>query len=142
MPKGQISRVPWPGNSWMPFAFHAVLQVQELGFLESTMQPYQRHLKGLLATYPSCLFQATTMGKWKQISSMFMHVSTWNLPPVTNSISASSAFSIFPLLHWSPSHFSASLRILHFSLMCAEAYSPVWNNHNQSCWSYECQWHC
>ena len=25
----------------MPFDFHAVLQVQELGFLQSTMQPYQ-----------------------------------------------------------------------------------------------------
>jgi len=21
MPKGQLSRVPWPGNSWMPFTF-------------------------------------------------------------------------------------------------------------------------
>jgi len=26
MPKGQFSRVPWPGNSWMPFAFQPALR--------------------------------------------------------------------------------------------------------------------
>ena len=26
MPKGQLSRVPWPGNSWMPFTFQPALQ--------------------------------------------------------------------------------------------------------------------
>ena len=25
MPKGQLSRVPWPGNSWMPFTFQPAL---------------------------------------------------------------------------------------------------------------------
>jgi len=25
MPKGQLSRVPWPGNSWMPFTFQPTL---------------------------------------------------------------------------------------------------------------------
>ena len=27
MPKGQLSRVPWPGNSWMPFTFQPTLWV-------------------------------------------------------------------------------------------------------------------
>jgi len=26
MPKGQLSRVPWPGNSRMPFTFQPALQ--------------------------------------------------------------------------------------------------------------------
>jgi len=26
MPKGQLSRVPWPGNSWMPFTFQPALR--------------------------------------------------------------------------------------------------------------------
>ena len=26
MPKGQLSRVPWPGNSWMPFIFQPALR--------------------------------------------------------------------------------------------------------------------
>jgi len=25
MPKDQLSRVPWPGNSWMPFTFQPAL---------------------------------------------------------------------------------------------------------------------
>jgi len=27
MPKGQLSGVPWPGNSWMPFTFQPALRV-------------------------------------------------------------------------------------------------------------------
>jgi len=27
MPKGQLSKVPWPGNSWMPFTFQPALWV-------------------------------------------------------------------------------------------------------------------
>jgi len=27
MPKGQFSRVPWPGNSWIPFNFQPALRV-------------------------------------------------------------------------------------------------------------------
>jgi len=27
MPKGQLSRVPWPGNTWMPFTFQPALRV-------------------------------------------------------------------------------------------------------------------
>jgi len=27
MPKEQLSRVPWPGNSWMPFTFQPALWV-------------------------------------------------------------------------------------------------------------------
>jgi len=26
MPKGPLSRVPWPGNFWMPFTFKPALQ--------------------------------------------------------------------------------------------------------------------
>jgi len=26
MPKGQLSRLPWPENSWMPFTFQPALQ--------------------------------------------------------------------------------------------------------------------
>jgi len=26
MPKGQLSRVPWPGNTWMPFTFQPALR--------------------------------------------------------------------------------------------------------------------
>jgi len=26
MPKDQLSRVPWPGNSWMPFTFQPTLR--------------------------------------------------------------------------------------------------------------------
>jgi len=26
MPKGQLSRVPWSGNSWMPFTFQPALR--------------------------------------------------------------------------------------------------------------------
>jgi len=29
MPKGQLSRVPWPGNSWMPFTFQPALQAPQ-----------------------------------------------------------------------------------------------------------------
>jgi len=29
MPKGQLSRVPWPGNSWMPFTFQPALWVPQ-----------------------------------------------------------------------------------------------------------------
>jgi len=42
MPKGQLSRVPWPGNSWMPFTFQPALRVLQ--------QPH-KHLHSLqLAT--------------------------------------------------------------------------------------------
>jgi len=29
MLKGQLSRIPWPGNSWMPFTFQPALQVPQ-----------------------------------------------------------------------------------------------------------------
>jgi len=32
MPKGQLSRVPWPGNLWMPFTFRPALQVLQQTF--------------------------------------------------------------------------------------------------------------
>ena len=42
MPKGQLSRVPWPGNSWMPFTFQPALRALQ--------QPH-KHLHSLqLAT--------------------------------------------------------------------------------------------
>ena len=43
IPKGQLSRVPWPGNSWMPFTFQPALWV---------LQQPQKHSHSLqLATY-------------------------------------------------------------------------------------------
>jgi len=41
MPKGQLSRVPWPGNSWMPFTFQPALRALQ--------QPH-------IHTHPSQLF--------------------------------------------------------------------------------------
>jgi len=29
MPKGQLSRVPWSGNSWMPFTFQPALRAPQ-----------------------------------------------------------------------------------------------------------------
>jgi len=65
MQKGQLSRVSWPGNSWMPFTFQPALQVLqqphkqshslevEEGFfkvLHGHIKAPPGHLKGPLAT--------------------------------------------------------------------------------------------
>jgi len=80
MPKGQLSRVPLPGNSWMPFTFQPALQVLQ--------QPH-KHSHGLeLAVYiehyikvtrPPCLFQLPPWGKCKQLNNS-------NLPYVSDII--------------------------------------------------------
>jgi len=45
MSKGQLCRVPWPGNSWVLFTFQPALRAsaapQTKGFLQSTAQPHQ-----------------------------------------------------------------------------------------------------
>ena len=43
MPKGQLSRVPWQGNAWMPFTFQPALQVLQ--------QPHKHSHSLMLATH-------------------------------------------------------------------------------------------
>jgi len=39
MPKGQLSRVPWPGNTWMPFTFQPALRALSAAPQTSTLTP-------------------------------------------------------------------------------------------------------
>jgi len=79
MLKGQLSRVPWPRNSWIPFTFQPALWVLQKphkhshslqlatpssrGYLQSTAWPHQstemaleRATSHIKVTHPPCLF--------------------------------------------------------------------------------------
>jgi len=49
VPNGQLSRVPWPGNSWMPFTFQPALQALQ--------QPHKHSHSLQLATHTQLAHQ-------------------------------------------------------------------------------------
>jgi len=79
MLKGQLSGVPWPGYSWIPFIFQPALWVLQqphnhsspIIFLPSTTQPHQSTEMTIgsaashKVTCPPCLFQ---LPPWENVN--------------------------------------------------------------------------
>jgi len=73
MLKGQLSRVPWPGNLWMPFIFQAALQVLQQPDKHSYSLQLATHTE-LAHHYIHCFinsFSVLFFFKSKRISSKY-----------------------------------------------------------------------
>ena len=82
MPKGHLFRVPWPGNSWMPFTFqsaHRALQQShkrshslQLATHTELARPHQSIKKALESDTPSLFIPVAAMEKRKQINNSIL----------------------------------------------------------------------
>ena len=87
MPKGQLSRVPSPGNSWMPFTFQPALQMLQ--------QPH-KHSHSLQQAIHTCLFRLLPWENVKRsttlIHCMWHHLINYSWEKLRNFVTA-----VFPV---------------------------------------------